>query len=349
MNEIINSGDMRFERNALGYNEELAGDFLVQQIEYLLPDVIESLQIPVLLDRGSKQRLEYSLRGEKGFRALPKKRRNKAIQQLKDSAFVDVLRSVQQIASMQSWHNSSNQSTFVDLSKTEHTASTFYMDSATVNDLGQNGVHGSLLLGEERFSAPDKTIVGETKSATDVTKSSVRERIDVFEVPKVPVEIQEPVVGRDIRGLLALLRGNRVVAFVENIAGQLIGDDVEKIEVPKKKIFGKLDFAELFAEYQALSSKRDLQHDTNLLTEFRLLDALLVAVENDQQWSRVNTRRSHLIIKKYTVVLSPDEDEELEKLDQLTRRRMYSAQDLPFSELAMLEAYAASLELTQAA
>ena len=105
------------------------------------------------------------------------------------------------------------------------------------------------------------------------------------------------IVGRDIRGLIALLRRGKIVAFVEEVAGQLVSEDVEKIEIPNKKVFAKLDLAGLIAEYHALSSIENLHENAQRLKEFRLIDALLVAVENDEQWSRINARRFHLITR----------------------------------------------------
>ena len=44
-------------------------------------------------DAGAKRRLEYSLKGAKGFRAIKKKARNKAVDKLKAIAFADALSS----------------------------------------------------------------------------------------------------------------------------------------------------------------------------------------------------------------------------------------------------------------
>jgi hypothetical protein len=362
MSGFVDSADVAF-KHSIGYNATLEGDFIAQEIEFLLPDVIRSLEIPVVLDAGAKQRLEYSLTGKKGFRALPKAARAKAVKQLKDSAFAKALRNAQQIVLTHSQANSTNLSYLLEFTGMERTTSEpmepiWSPETPTVDyEIGyqrliptrEEEVPGSTV----ESSPSDAAIVAEAavpERVTDVTFSSLKkEKVEVFEVPKIPIELQEPIVGRDIRGLIALLRGGKVVAFVEEVAGQLVDEDVEKIEIPKKKVFARLEAAGLIAEYHALSSIENLQDNSQLLKEFHLIDALLVAVENDEQWSRINTRRFHLITKKYTLGLSPNEDSELEKLDELAERQMYSALELPFAELAMLEAYAASVGLRQTA
>jgi hypothetical protein len=102
--------------NSVGYTPALAGAFIAQEIEFLLPDVLESLQIPVVLQAGAKQRLESSLQGKKGFRALPKAARNQAVNQLKDFAFANVLRNVQQRVLTHTQANSTNLATSLGFS-----------------------------------------------------------------------------------------------------------------------------------------------------------------------------------------------------------------------------------------
>jgi hypothetical protein len=354
MNEFIDSTNFTFE-DSIAYKPGLLGDFIAQEIEFLLPDVIQSLQIPVVPDAGAKRRLEYSLKGAKGFRAIKKKARNKAVDKLKAIAFADALRVVQKTMWTRSQANSSNLVVLRDLPEMERTTSEPPLWSLTVANEPRYEVPTPTTEEVlESSKAYDTVAATVTKAVaperiTDVALPPEKERLQLFDVPKIPIELQEPIVGRDIRGLIALLRRGKIVAFVEEVAGQLVSEDVEKIEIPNKKVFAKLDLAGLIAEYHALSSIENLHENAQRLKEFRLIDALLVAVENDEQWSRINARRFHLITKKYTLSLSSDENSELERLDQLAERQMYSALELPFAELAMVEAYAASVGLTQTA
>ena len=96
MNEFIDSTNFTFE-DSIAYKPGLLGDFIAQEIEFLLPDVIQSLQIPVVPDAGAKRRLEYSLKGAKGFRAIKKNARNKAVDKLKAIAFADALESCKRL------------------------------------------------------------------------------------------------------------------------------------------------------------------------------------------------------------------------------------------------------------
>jgi hypothetical protein len=273
----------------------LAGAFIAQEIEFLLPDVLESLQIPVVLQAGAKQRLESSLQGKKGFRALPKAARNQAVNQLKDFAFANVLRNVQQRVLTHTQANSTNLATSLGFSGIARTNSAplqareffahDYEADFEIHTVTTEAMPTSVLL--ENFSSTN-TILAESETVTSVSAFSIeKESSGIIEVPKTPIELQEPIVGSDIRGLIALLRAGRVVAFVEEVAGRLVGQDIEKIEVPKKKVFAELALDSLMAEYHTLSLRENL--NTAAFTELRLIDALLVALENDEQWSRINT------------------------------------------------------------
>ena len=340
------------------FDSTLIGAFVAQEIEFLLPDVIQSLEIPIVLHSGAKQRLEFSLQGQKGFRKLPKAGRIKAVSQLKDHAFANLLRSVQQVVVTRAQANSSSQTHLLDFTEMELTNSE--PRSLILPKLEHEGryqarlaVDEEVLTSKPKDSSSDAAMIADAMmpgSMTDVTVSSEeKERIDIIDVPKIPIELQEPIDGRDIRGLTALLRHGRIVAFVEDVAGQLVGENIEKIEVPKKKVFANLALDTLMPEYHRLCLTENLSASAHVKTELRLMDGLLVALENDAQWSRINTRRFHLITKKHTLGLSPVENEEFEKLDALAERRMYSALELPFAELAMLEVYAASVGLPTAA
>jgi hypothetical protein len=80
-----------------------------------------------------------------------------------------------------------------------------------------------------------------------------------------------------------------------------------------------------------------------LADELRLLDALIVSIENEEQWARINTRRFHLINKKHSIGLRSEELQELNALDALAEKQMHAVQQLPFVELAMLKTYARRL------
>ena len=167
--------------------------------------------------------------------------------------------------------------------------------------------------------------------------------VSILDVPNIPIELQEPIAGRDVRGLIALLRAGKLVAFLEPSASDLIPRGIEKIRVPSKRVYGSLRSEDLLSEFHGLAVSESVNQSTESANELRLLDVLLASLENEGQWSRVNRRRFHLINKKYAMGLTPEEVDELDTLQRLTEKQMYTAVKIPFTELAMLESYARSL------
>jgi len=162
-----------------------------------------------------------------------------------------------------------------------------------------------------------------------------------LEIPDIPIELQESLADRDVRDLLALIRDGKLVSFIDPSVENLIPKGIKIIRVPRTKIYGALSLDRLIATYHDLAASDEVSPDLD--DELRLLDALIVAMEHEAQWSRINTRRFHLINKKHSLGLQGDEEEELDALDQLAERLMYAVQDLPFAELAMLKTYARRL------
>jgi len=167
----------------------------------------------------------------------------------------------------------------------------------------------------------------------------------LLEVSDIPIELQEPLANRDITDLLALLKGDRLVGFMELSAEKLIPKGIKKFRVPKTKVYSALNLEGLIAKYHELAISDDTSHE--LVDELEILDALIVAMEHEAQWSRINTRRFHLINKKHSIGLPPNEVEELNTLDKLAEKRMYTVQELPFAELATLKFYARRLDIEQ--
>jgi hypothetical protein len=353
---IADSANLSSSAN-IAFNAGILGRSIAEEIEYILPEIIQSLEIPIVLNSAAKQRLEFSLMGKRGFRALSKSERRQAIKRLKDTAFANILRNIQQIVSTERRSNSGCTIPFLDFNTSEGAT----LDSSRVRAATniayesvlslETGHHEIIISSAEETTdsaaLSAKGAPGDT--ASDMNEAQIAtEKQPTFKVPEIPIELQEPIVGRDVRGLIALLRRGRLVGFVEELVGELLGNDLEKIHVPTKKSYRNLSLDQLIAEYHALSVNEDSQHDSDVSRELRLIDALLTAIENDEQWTRINRRRFHLINKEYSLGLSRDEAAELERLDELARQRMYMGLQLPFAELAMLEAYAASVGLPPA-
>jgi hypothetical protein len=350
--EVIDSTDVS---GALRADPALLESLIIEEIERALPSAIHSIYIPQVLDRSTRKRLESSVTGRKGFRALPRAKRTQAIAQLEECVFSDALRTVQHIVSTKS-EGSSNQLFYWSADDT--VSETKWRQAFSESEASLQNYDIPVNLAEETLtqSNPDEvnaaemqlTKLPDSRTATPIALAAEK-RLEIVEVPSIPIELQEPLVGRNVRGLTALLQGNRIVAFIEPDVAKIIPADIEKIAVPDKKIYRSLKVETLLAEYHTLAVTERLHERTELLTELRLIDMLLTALENDAQWSRINRRRFHLINKKYSIGLSPDEAIDLEELDVLATKRMYAALDLPFNELAMLESYARTLDYTAAA
>ena len=70
------------------------------------------------------------------------------------------------------------------------------------------------------------------------------------------------------------------------------------------------------------------------------MEAMLAALELEEQWSVINRRRFHLITKRNRTGLREDEAKELERLQGLARERVNLIAPLPFSTLEFLKEYA---------
>jgi hypothetical protein len=163
---------------------------------------------------------------------------------------------------------------------------------------------------------------------------------ELLKLPNVPIELQEQLAGRDIRGLAALLDDNRLITLMEPAAAVFVNRRMEKILVADKNVYRKLNIEALLDEYHKIVRSQSLEIPQDAATELRLLDALLVSLENEAQWGRINKRRFHLITKKHSIGLSRFETDELEELQALAEKQADTAQPLPFLDLAMLKDYA---------
>lgn len=331
---------------------------IVDEIERSLPEIISGLQIPQPLDRSAIQLLEFRLMARKGFRSSTAGDKKKAIKRLTDESFSKVLRKIQQIMSNGAQASTTGRFLWREQDYPELTnqplpqvneAETVVRKPfrpITLQSTQQETVDPLNGTVKPDSDTVQQEVISGTFPEDMLAKTTITPQIyngDILEVPKVPIELQEPLAGRDIRGLIALLRAGRLVAFLDPLASYLIPKGIEKIPVPTKKSYESLKSEDVQSEYHRLVVSETANHSQELSNEFQLLDALLVSLENEAQWSRINRRRFHLISKKYVTGLAPQESEELDALQSLAQKQMYTALELPFAELAMLEEYARNL------
>lgn len=330
----------------------------VDEIERSLPQIISRLKIPEPAEKSMRERLEYRLMGRKGFRLFSGAQRLNAMDQLKLHDFSTTLRGVQQIVRDRKDASAGETFVFVEadrestdktivrsqladriLTNIERFVSLAAIDHGTTNPIDEGSQETSKRqeshgLHVEKLSAHARTVLEGDQGKNES-----------LDIPDIPIEVQEPLAGRDIRELIALMREGRLVAFIDPMADELVGKNVEKIRVPKKKLYASINTERLLPEYHRLSVTLERGRSDAVSAEVRLLDALLSSLENEAQWSRINRRRFHLITKRYSTGLSADEEAELTALQDITAKQMYGALQLPFRSLAMLETYVRNLEI----
>jgi hypothetical protein len=334
-------------------NPELLKQLVIDEIERALPKIISNLEMPQPLDNRTVNLLQYRLMAGRGFRPFTPAVRKKTVENLQHEKFLRTLRKIRKFTS-----NAVRANTDVQFRFQENALS----ESTNVSDvwITKSGDMTGIGLGTIKVSEPESTnILGKQPSVPfvreDTSASPPRDVLPytlmesekhgdhILEFSDTPIELQEPVAQRDIRGLLALFKNGRLITFVEPAARSLLPPGIEAIEVPTKKIYGSVSLENLMSEYHGLVVSDSADSSAQVSSELRLLDALLVSLENEAQWSRINKRRFHLITKKHSTGLEQTELDELDQLQRLADKQAESAHELPFAELAMLKDYARKL------
>lgn len=323
-------------------------ELIIDEIERALPKIISQLEMPPPINSHELHILQHRLRAGHGFRPLSSAERMKSVEKLKNEGFLKTLRKAQEQALLdlsfndtgaavfrepfsfgttntRPWDGLKEDLTGIGLPEIKDTEK---LESATISSARA----GYAILQEQtRIGRPGELV---SKALPDVESKQ-----SVLEIPNTPIELQEPVSKRNVSGLIAVLKDGRLLTFVEPATLDLIPKDVEKIPVPDKKIFHSLNLDELMSKYHDLAIAQSAPYSV----ELRLLDALIVSLENEAQWSRINKRRFHLITKKHSVGLDAAQNDELEELQRLADKHADSVQAIPFPDLAMLQEYARKL------
>jgi hypothetical protein len=323
-------------------------ELIIDEIERSLPKIISGLEMPPPIDTHELHILQHRLRAGRGFRPLSPAERVKSVEKLKHEGFLKTLRKVQEQALLdlsfnntgagvcrepfslettntRPWHGVREDLTEIGVPEIKDIEK---LESATIS----SPKAGYAILQEQtRVERPGELV---SKAAPDIESKQ-----SILEIPNTPIELQEPVAQRNVSGLIAVLKDGRLLTFVEPATLDLIPKDVDTIPIPDKRVFHSLNLDNLMSEYHDLAVAQSTAH----AVELRLLDALIVSLENEAQWSRINKRRFHLITKRHSVGLDSAQNDELEELQRLADKHADSVQAIPFSELAMLQEYARKL------
>jgi hypothetical protein len=328
---------------------ESVAAMVLDEIERSLPEIISVLQIPSPIGRPEAQRLEFSVMARPGFRRLNAIQVKQATERLQHAAFLKSLRKAKEILSDGVNGSTSHRFIFQERQPESTTLTTESLIKSLAStevravpilELAAKELGNPLALQPESRPVQEETPLHLPHGMLAETVSVRTQHEDVIlEIPDIPIELQEPVAGRNIRGLVALMRGGRLVSFFEPSVSNMIPRGIEKAEVPNKKVYNLLRLEDLIAEYHSLAVSDALEQAPNIVAELRLLDALIISLENEAQWSRISARRFHLINKKHSIGLEPEDVDEFDMLQRLAQKRMHAVQKLPFGELAMLESY----------
>ncbi len=324
---------------------------VIYEIEHSLPNIISSLKIPPPIEKHRLQVFEFRLAGKPGFRRLNSDEREKIAQQLQKETFLRSLRRAQE-AFLNGVHagtikhgagisaDQAEGSRVVADPFSQSMSTTYPQAPEVASEVKEQADFMDVpatahdLQGALPFETSDSLL------AKTVRDYEERPEL-ILEIPDIPIELQEPLANRDIRDLIALFKGGRLVGFLDVVVDELIPRNIEKIRVPRRNTYAALNLENLIAAYHDLAVTDLITRD--LADELRLLDALIASIENEEQWARINTRRFHLINKKHSIGLQSEEVEELDALDALAEKQMHAVQQLPFAELAMLKTYARRL------
>jgi len=322
---------------------------IFDEIERSLPKIISDLEIPHAVDLNTMHLLQYRLRTGRGFRPFTAAEKQQSIEQLKHEAFLRNLRKVRELDSEDLSSTSAGESNLQQELLWEGT-NTRPFGLREREDLTEiHTFKGEYIINWQTasFVSPkplspnvqEQTMVDVVEGALPKAILDIEKEDNILELPDTPIELQEPVAQRDVRRLIALLKDGRLLTFIDPAMNDLIPRDIDRIQVPDLEIYRSLNLEELMSEYHNLIAEESVPR----FAELRLLDALIVSLENEAQWSRINKRRFHLITKKHSLGLDSAESDELEQLQHLADMHADSAQPLPFTELAMLKDFARKL------
>lgn len=322
---------------------------VIDEIERALPQIVANLYVPTLSDKHRRRLLEYRLNGRPGFRRFNSGEREAAIQELEYEKYLTQLRNTQEHLSKGQLEGTTKHRYIVGFGENTEANTTLTVSveditharaSKTSKRSAQFAEHS---IETELLDTNLHVFEGALPLASITTPPNWTARFehdvveDVLEIPDIPIELQEPVANRDVRDLIAIIKRDTLISFVDPSLRESVPKGFRDIRVPRKRLYSALNLEQLIQQYHELASFVDLPSER--IDELRLLDALIGALEREAQWSRINTRRFHLINKKHSLGLSAEEIDELYVLDQLAEKQMYKVQSLPFDELAMLKTY----------
>lgn len=334
---------------------ELISALVLDYIERTLPDLVADLSIPDPMPSQQRGRMEKQLIIRPGFRTLPKRQRNQIALTLEEDNLVRIMR----VAQDRMVGFKKIDSTSISAGEADPSASYTSEISGFISSPKSIGNEVVILSSAENadLKSAEKTDDADLRlpsidelpfKAARSPNQSHKKIALTFKIDRY--EILEPLQGYDLRQWIALLSKGKLVKLLPSVPESLL-PELEYIEIPGRDIYADLSYSSLSKGYRAIASvyRSGDPLPINVWKELRLIDALLGAIEIQERWSNLNNRRFHLISKKHTQGLRPEEEQELNQLQELASQRMDAAAPLPFATLARLEDFArkAGLDLEE--
>jgi hypothetical protein len=322
-------------------------------IERSLPDMVAHLSIPDPMPTAERRHMETQLTVRRGFRVLSKQQRNRIAVMLEQDNLVRIIRVAQEETRWPKERDASGRLPFpgdmergtsfaplaIGSSSALKLAKTELVSGASAEQLPSEFARRTEDLTLEGLS-PDEQRLGSAQSSPHSSKKSALPlHVDRYEL--------ESLAGTDVRQSIALLSKGKLVKVLPRVPESLL-PELEYIEIPNRDMYAALSYSSLYSGYQRIASgyRPGDPLPVDKWTELRLIDALLSALEIEERWAALNNRRFHLINKKHTQGLGPEEQQELDQLQDLASQRMDAIAPLPFATLIRVEEFARKAGLT---
>lgn len=302
---------------------------LISHIEQVLPNILNEIVLP--RTSAEKHFIRVArLKGQSGFRRPSRKQQRDIAAGLKHERRLDAIREIKTRMREHSQAGSQTNNGELSIAPFATSSSAGMPNTRFMGDFTETFLPITSPLGARsaEVAVPTKDIV-----ATDITDLEGVEESTTVELPSMS--------GRDVRGQFAILERGRLVELSDSmIPIDGLSRSARQIQIPNSDLYRKLEYSTLLASFANIDEYR-LQSGVDAFTEVKLIEALLSAIELEDQWAAINKRRFHLITKQNRLGLQDDETKELTRLQALARERVNLIAPLPppLSTLEFLKEY----------
>lgn len=305
----------------------VVADLVVSYIEQSLPSILQEVSLPKTMSPTQRSTERNRLRGKHGYRQVPKSARPLIQAKLDQADRVDAFWNVR---------NQIKQASLPTASATLGPAFTVPIDASAAPSVMRREIRDFtetfLPVRSHSFTGNRTAWNPRQDSTAELSESTVRDIQASSFLGRLS--------GADARGKFALIQKGRLIEFVDvKLASADLLPGTQQIEVPIQDLYKKLDLTALMKAYSRLAQGQPLSSSLSRVTEARLIDALVAALELEEQWGVLNRHRLYLITKRHTAGLRAGENRELERLQDVARERANRIAPRPLSTVEFLKDY----------